>query len=70
MDGLGSIIIVRDMPGVVIGNIIAGFVGAWLGTAILGAIGAVTGGFYIVPALIGAISVVFIVSMIIRNRRW
>ncbi|MEK3798341.1 GlsB/YeaQ/YmgE family stress response membrane protein [Peribacillus sp. FSL H8-0477] len=67
---LGSLIIGRDMPGGVIGNIVAGFIGAWLGTAILGSIGPATGGFYIVPALLGAIIVVFIVSLIMRNTRW
>lgn len=58
------------MPGGVIGNIVAGFIGAWLGTAILGSIGPATGGFYIIPALLGAIIVVFIVSIIMRNTRW
>ncbi|MDQ0219316.1 GlsB/YeaQ/YmgE family stress response membrane protein [Peribacillus cavernae] len=66
---LGSLIIGRDMPGGIIGNIVAGFIGAWLGSEILGPIGPVTGGFYLVPALLGAIVVVFIVSLIIRNTR-
>ena len=67
---LGSLIAGRDMPGRIIGNIVAGFIGAWLGTALLGTFGPETGGFYIVPALIGAIVVVFIVSLILRNTRW
>jgi len=67
---LGSLIIGRDMPGGVIGNIVAGFIGAWLGTAILGSIGPATGGFYVIPAILGAIIVVFIVSLIMRNTRW
>lgn len=55
-----------------IGNIIAGFIGAWLGSLILGNWGPVIGNFYFVPALIGAILLVFIVSLIMgsmqRNR--
>lgn len=67
---LGSLIIGRAMPGGIIGNIVAGFIGAWLGSAILGRFGPETGGFYIVPALLGSIIVVFIVSLIMRNTRW
>ncbi|MNJ77413.1 Transglycosylase associated protein [compost metagenome] len=62
----------RDIPGGVIGNIIAGFIGAWLGSLIMGNWGPVIGNFYFVPALIGAIILVFIVSLIMgsmqRNR--
>ncbi|CAH0346033.1 hypothetical protein BCI9360_02345 [Bacillus sp. CECT 9360] len=66
---LGGLIIGRDVPGGIIGNIIAGFVGAWLGSALLGSFGPVIGGFYIFPALIGAIIVVFLVGLILRNIR-
>lgn len=59
-------------PRGVIGNIIAGFIGAWLGSLILGNWGPVIGNFYFVPALTGAILLVFIVSLIMgsmqRNR--
>jgi len=66
---LASLILGRDVPGGVIGNIIAGFIGAWLGSFILGNWGPVIGGFYFVPALIGAIVLVLIVSMILRSMR-
>ncbi|MFD3261219.1 GlsB/YeaQ/YmgE family stress response membrane protein [Paenibacillus lentus] len=69
---LAGLIMGRDIPGGVIGNIIAGFIGAWLGSLILGNWGPVIGDFYFVPALIGAIILVFIVSLIMgsmqRNR--
>ncbi|WP_055109804.1 GlsB/YeaQ/YmgE family stress response membrane protein [Paenibacillus ihumii] len=69
---LAGLIMGRDIPGGVIGNIIAGFIGAWLGSLILGNWGPVIGDFYFVPALIGAILLVFIVSLIMgtmqRNR--
>lgn len=66
---LAGLIMGRDIPGGVIGNIIAGFIGAWLGQAILGAWGPIVGGFAILPALIGAIAVVFIASLILRSMR-
>ncbi|MFQ6585569.1 GlsB/YeaQ/YmgE family stress response membrane protein [Priestia megaterium] len=64
---LASLITGRDVPGGIIGNIIAGFVGAWLGGLILGDWGPVIGGFAIIPAIIGSIIVVLIVSFIMRK---
>ncbi|MGC4376978.1 GlsB/YeaQ/YmgE family stress response membrane protein [Fictibacillus sp. Mic-4] len=66
---IAGAIIGRDVPGGIIGNIIAGFVGAWLGTLILGDWGPHVAGFAIIPAIIGAIVVVFIVSAIMRGMR-
>ncbi|MGC4377546.1 GlsB/YeaQ/YmgE family stress response membrane protein [Fictibacillus sp. Mic-4] len=66
---LGSILIGRDMPGGILGNIIAGFLGAWLGSEVLGPIGPVIEGFHIVPALLGAIIIVFIAGLVLRNSR-
>jgi uncharacterized membrane protein YeaQ/YmgE (transglycosylase-associated protein family) len=64
---LAGLILGRDIPGGVLGNIIAGFIGAWLGSLLLGGWGPVIGGFYFIPALIGAIALVFIVSLIFRS---
>ncbi|WP_373893637.1 GlsB/YeaQ/YmgE family stress response membrane protein [Virgibacillus natechei] len=66
---LASLIVGKDVPGGIIGNIIAGFIGAWIGSSILGAWGPEIGDFYIVPALIGAIVLIFIVSMIMKAMR-
>lgn len=66
---LASLITGRDVPGGIIGNIIAGFVGAWLGGLILGDWGPVIGGFAIIPAIIGSIILVLIVSFIMRKMR-
>jgi uncharacterized membrane protein YeaQ/YmgE (transglycosylase-associated protein family) len=66
---LAGLILGRDIPGGVIGNIIAGFIGAWLGSLLLGSWGPVIGGFYFVPALIGAIALVFIVSFLLKTIR-
>jgi uncharacterized membrane protein YeaQ/YmgE (transglycosylase-associated protein family) len=64
---LAGLILGRDIPGGVIGNIIAGFIGAWLGSLLLGSWGPVIGGFYLIPALVGAIALVFIVSLILKT---
>lgn len=66
---LAGVITGRDVPGGVIGNIIAGFIGAWLGTLILGGWGPDIGGFAIIPAIIGSIILVLIVSFILGKVR-
>jgi len=64
---VGSLITGRDIPGGVIGNIIAGFIGAWLGTFILGHWGPEIAGFSVVPAIIGSVILVLVVSFIMRS---
>lgn len=66
---LAGVIIGRDVPGGVIGNIVAGIIGSWLGSAFLGNWGWEVSEFYIFPALIGSLVVVFIVSMVMRSMR-
>ncbi|AMM91927.1 GlsB/YeaQ/YmgE family stress response membrane protein [Peribacillus simplex] len=66
---LAGLIVGRDVPFGIIGNIIAGFVGAWLGSLILGHWGPTVADFAIVPALIGAIVFVFILSLILKGMR-
>ncbi|WP_422659751.1 GlsB/YeaQ/YmgE family stress response membrane protein [Paenibacillus sp. EC2-1] len=66
---IAGLIMGRDIPGGVIGNIVAGFIGAWLGGLLLGSWGPEIGDFYIVPALIGAVVLVFIVSLIMGSMR-
>lgn len=66
---LASLITGRDVPGGVIGNIIAGIIGSWIGGKLLGNFGPVIGGYAIIPALIGAIILIFIVSFLLRAMR-
>jgi len=66
---LAGMIVGKDVPGGIIGNIIAGIVGAWIGGTLLGSWGPKVSDFYIVPALIGAIILVFIVSLIMKSMR-
>jgi uncharacterized membrane protein YeaQ/YmgE (transglycosylase-associated protein family) len=66
---IASLIVGRDIPGGIFGNIIAGIIGAWLGGLIFGVWGPIIGGYAIVPALIGAIILIFIVSFLMRMMR-
>ncbi|TYR81623.1 GlsB/YeaQ/YmgE family stress response membrane protein [Priestia megaterium] len=66
---LAGLITKRDVPGGIIGNIIAGFIGAWLGSWIFGDFGPEVGGFALVPAIIGSIILVLIVSFAMRRMR-
>lgn len=66
---LAGLILGKDIPGGIIGNIIAGIIGAWLGGAIFGNWGPDIAGMAIIPALIGAIILVAIVSFILKKMR-
>jgi uncharacterized membrane protein YeaQ/YmgE (transglycosylase-associated protein family) len=66
---LAGLIVGRDVPGGIIGNIIAGFVGAWLGTLLLGDWGPNVADFAIIPAIIGSVALVFLLSLIMRAFR-
>ena len=59
----------KDIPGGIIGNIIAGLIGSAVGSKLLGTWGPVWGGVPIIPALIGAIIVIFVVSLILKALR-
>ena len=64
---LAGIMLGKDIPGGTIGNIIAGIIGAWIGGMLLGSWGPEISDFYIFPALLGAIILVFIVSLIMKS---
>lgn len=64
---LAGLILGKDIPGGIIGNIIAGIIGAWLGSMILGDWGPQIWDVYIVPALIGALILVFVLSLILGS---
>lgn len=66
---IAGMVVGKDIPGGVFGNIIAGFVGAWLGTAIFGNWGPEIADFAIIPALIGAVLLVFLLSLVMRAFR-
>lgn len=62
-------IVGKDVPGGIIGNIIVGFIGSWIGSSLLSDFGPIIGGFAIIPALIGAIILIFIFSLIVGRRK-
>lgn len=66
---LAGVFLGKDLPGGVIGNIVAGIVGSWLGSTVLGNWGWRVSDFYVFPALIGAIVLIFIVSIIMKSMR-
>lgn len=66
---LAGLLIGRDIPGGIIGNVIFGFIGGWIGSQLFGSWGPVIGGFYFVPALIGAVILAAIFNLVTRNSR-
>ncbi|KOS68272.1 membrane protein [Lysinibacillus contaminans] len=63
---LAGVILGKDIPGGIIGNIIAGIIGSWIGSAFLGNWGWQVSDFYVFPALIGAVVLIFIVSLVLK----
>lgn len=57
----------RDVPSGVLGNIIAGFIGSWLGTELLGPRGPTISGFHIIPSIIGSIIALLIFFALARG---
>ena len=63
---IAGLIMGKDIPGGILGNIIAGIVGSWVGTAILGHWCPQVGKIHIVPALLGSIILIFLISLVLR----
>ncbi|HEY0828521.1 MAG TPA: GlsB/YeaQ/YmgE family stress response membrane protein [Bacilli bacterium] len=57
-----------SMPGGIFDSMIAAFAGAWLGNLILGSWGPVIGGFAILPAIIGAAALVFLLGFTLSTQ--
>jgi len=59
----------REVPGGIIGNIILGFIGAWVGSMLFGNWGWVIQDFAVFPAILGALLVVFLYGLIAGRAR-
>lgn len=59
----------RDVPGGIIGNIILGFIGAWVGSLLFGDWGWRVADFAVIPAILGALVVVFVYGLIAGRSR-
>ncbi|MGQ9676961.1 MAG: GlsB/YeaQ/YmgE family stress response membrane protein [Chloroflexota bacterium] len=64
---LADLIVPGRLPYGWIGAIAAGLLGAWLGTALLGAFGPSIAGIAIIPAIIGAIILAFLFDLIFKS---
>ncbi|TDM03639.1 GlsB/YeaQ/YmgE family stress response membrane protein [Macrococcus carouselicus] len=71
---VAGMIMGTDIPGGKLGNIIAGLLGAWLGSLLLGNWGPEIWNVHILPALVGTILLIALTSIILnmmkkKNRR-
>ncbi|GEL66085.1 GlsB/YeaQ/YmgE family stress response membrane protein [Marinilactibacillus psychrotolerans] len=64
---IGQLIIGKDVPGGIIGNIILGLIGSALGGYLIPEFGPTIGGITLIPAIIGAIILVFLYSLIAKK---
>jgi uncharacterized membrane protein YeaQ/YmgE (transglycosylase-associated protein family) len=64
---LADLIVPGKLPFGWLGAILAGLVGAWIGTALLGDLGPVLAGIPIIPALVGAIILAFVIELIAKS---
>ncbi|OAB45838.1 GlsB/YeaQ/YmgE family stress response membrane protein [Paenibacillus antarcticus] len=63
---IGDALVGNKMPGGIIGSMIAGFVGAWIGASLFGSFGPKIGGFAVVPAILGTAIFVFLLGLLSR----
>ncbi len=63
---LADLIVPGELPYGWLGAIVAGLVGAWLGTALIGQVGPTLAGIPLLPALLGAIIIAFLVNLVAK----
>lgn len=63
---LAGAILSKNVPFGIIGNIVAGLIGSAIGSKLLGEWGPILGGVPILPALIGSIILILLVSLMAK----
>jgi uncharacterized membrane protein YeaQ/YmgE (transglycosylase-associated protein family) len=66
---LADRIVPGNLPYGWLGAIVAGLLGSWIGGALLGDVGPEIGGIALLPALLGAIILAFIIEAVTKSRR-
>jgi uncharacterized membrane protein YeaQ/YmgE (transglycosylase-associated protein family) len=61
---IGDALVRHQMPGGLLGSMLAGFAGAWIGARLFGSFGPVIAGFAIIPAIIGTMLFVFVLGLL------
>ncbi|PKJ52268.1 GlsB/YeaQ/YmgE family stress response membrane protein [Bacillus sp. SN10] len=64
---LAGMITGKDFPAGILGNIIAGLIGSWVGTKLFGYWGPEWGGIFIFPAVLGAIVFILCMTLLLRT---
>ena len=66
---IADMVVPGDFPLGWLGSIVAGLVGAYIGGTLLGQFGPQIGGIYLIPAIIGAIILSFVVELLLGATR-
>lgn len=62
---IADLVVPGELPFGIIGSIIAGIIGAFIGSALLGNFGPQVGGIALIPAIIGAIVFAFLLRFLL-----
>ncbi|WP_409294970.1 GlsB/YeaQ/YmgE family stress response membrane protein [Peribacillus sp. SCS-26] len=65
---IAQLAIGREVQTGVIGSVVSGITGAWVGSMIIGNFGPQAGGIALIPALFGTLVFVFIASLFLKRR--
>lgn len=63
---IGDALVGNNMPGGLLGSMIAGFVGAWIGASLFGSWGPQIAEFAVIPAILGTAIFVFLLGLLSR----
>jgi uncharacterized membrane protein YeaQ/YmgE (transglycosylase-associated protein family) len=67
--GIGEMLVPGAVPGGFLASAVVGIIGAWIGTALFGAVGPSLAGVPLVPAILGSAVFVFVLYLLTRARK-